>query len=161
MTSADFSSCNPYRSRAPRVRTYSFPQYPLDLPHGYLVVSHPLDVSMLCYLIRPASPQYPVPVRWNRGLQSRFLQCMPHGKPPCDLLTLRDSQSRESGLPPHVRDLHPLEYYGILHTRCPCRAHTMYIKNRRNSCKIMAFSSYQTLCLTERFVLRNRLLFIY
>jgi hypothetical protein len=38
---------------------------------------------------------------------------------------------------------------------------TMYIKNRRNSNKFMAFGSYQTLCLTESFVLRNRLLFIY
>ncbi len=38
---------------------------------------------------------------------------------------------------------------------------TMYIKNRRNSGKNKAFGSYQTLCLTEYFVLRNRLLFIY
>ena len=37
----------------------------------------------------------------------------------------------------------------------------MYIKNRRNSSKIKAFASYQNLCLTESFVLRNRLLFIY
>ena len=37
----------------------------------------------------------------------------------------------------------------------------MYIKNRRNSNKIKAFSSYQTLCLTESLVLRNRLLCIY
>ena len=36
---------------------------------------------------------------------------------------------------------------------------TMYIKNRRNSNKTKAFGSYQTLCLTESFVLRNRLLF--
>jgi len=38
---------------------------------------------------------------------------------------------------------------------------TMYIKNRRNSSKIKAFGSYQTLCLTESLGLRNRLLFIY
>ena len=38
---------------------------------------------------------------------------------------------------------------------------TMYIKNRRNSAKIKAFGSYQTLCITERSVLRNRLLLIY
>jgi len=38
---------------------------------------------------------------------------------------------------------------------------TMYIKNRRISAKLKAFGSYQTLCLTESFVLRNRLLFIY
>jgi hypothetical protein len=37
---------------------------------------------------------------------------------------------------------------------------TMYIKNRRNSNKFKAFGSYQSLCLTESFVLRNRLLFI-
>ena len=37
----------------------------------------------------------------------------------------------------------------------------MYIKNRRNSTELNAFGSYQTLCLTESFVLRNRLLFIY
>jgi len=37
----------------------------------------------------------------------------------------------------------------------------MYIKNRRNSSKFKGFGSYQTLCLTESFVLRSRLLFIY
>ena len=37
----------------------------------------------------------------------------------------------------------------------------MYIKNWRISSKIMALRSYQTLCLTESLVLRNRLLFIY
>ena len=34
----------------------------------------------------------------------------------------------------------------------------MYIKNRRNSNKIKAFGSYQSLCLTESFVLRKPLL---
>jgi len=37
----------------------------------------------------------------------------------------------------------------------------MYIKNRRDSNKFKALGSYQTLYLTESFVLRNRLLFIY
>jgi hypothetical protein len=37
----------------------------------------------------------------------------------------------------------------------------MYIKNRRNIGKTKPFASYQTSCLTESFVLRNRLLFIY
>jgi len=37
----------------------------------------------------------------------------------------------------------------------------MYIKNRHNSSKFKALGSYQTLCLTESFVLQNRLLFIY
>ncbi len=56
MASADFSIHNPYGSRAPQVRTYSFTQYPLNLPVKYLMVSHPLDVSMMCYLIRPYQP---------------------------------------------------------------------------------------------------------
>jgi|AntRauTorckE5430_2_1112549.scaffolds.fasta_scaffold03181_8 hypothetical protein len=37
----------------------------------------------------------------------------------------------------------------------------MYIKNRLNISKIKAFGSYQILYLTESFVFRNRLLFIY
>lgn len=37
----------------------------------------------------------------------------------------------------------------------------MTIKNRRNSSKIKGFGSYQTWCLTQSLVLRNRLLFIY
>ncbi len=37
----------------------------------------------------------------------------------------------------------------------------MYIKNRRNSNKIKGFGVYQTWCLPESVVLRNRLLFIY
>jgi hypothetical protein len=36
-----------------------------------------------------------------------------------------------------------------------------YIKNRRNSRKIIAYSSYQTMYLTEILALRNRLLAIY
>jgi len=36
----------------------------------------------------------------------------------------------------------------------------MYIKNRRNSNEIKAFSSYHSLCFNESIVLRNRLLFI-
>ena len=100
MTSADFSSCNTYKSRAPQVRAYSFPQYPLDLPDRCLLISQPLDVSMLCYLIRPERPLYPVPVRWNQGLQSRFLHCMPRGKPACDLLVLRGVTPAHKGLSP-------------------------------------------------------------
>jgi len=100
MTSADFSSCSTYRSRPPQVRAYSFPQYPLDLPDRYLMVSHPWDVSMMCYLIRPVRPQYPVPVRWNRGLQSRFLHSMLHSNRACDLLMLRDTTPAHKGLSP-------------------------------------------------------------
>jgi len=37
----------------------------------------------------------------------------------------------------------------------------MDIKNRRNSAEFNGFSLHKTLCLTESFVLRNRLHFIY
>ena len=37
----------------------------------------------------------------------------------------------------------------------------MYIKNRRNTNKIRAFDSHQTLCLTEKLALHNRQLLIY
>lgn len=37
---------------------------------------------------------------------------------------------------------------------------TTYVKNRQNSSKLKGFSSRQTLCLTESFVLRNRQLLV-
>lgn len=37
----------------------------------------------------------------------------------------------------------------------------MYIKNRQKNTRVQDFGLYQTLCLTESFMLRNRLLFIY
>lgn len=85
------------------------------------MVSHPLDVSMMCYLIRPYWPLYPVPVRWNRALQSCFLQCTPHSEPPCSLLILRGTTPAYKGLG-FLRTL--WNNFGILDTRCPCRAHT-------------------------------------
>ena len=71
MASADFSDSISWSPRSPQVRTSSFPQYPLDLLQRHLMVSHPLDVDMMCCLIRPLQPQYPVPVRWNQGLCQR------------------------------------------------------------------------------------------
>jgi hypothetical protein len=61
MTSAgrrpcDFSVCNSYSQRSPQVRAYSFPQYPLDLLQWHVVVSYPLDISMMCSLIRSLQP---------------------------------------------------------------------------------------------------------
>ena len=50
-----------------------------------------LDFDMMCYLIHSDMPQYAVSVRQYRPLQSRLLQCIPHGKPPCDLLMLSQS----------------------------------------------------------------------
>lgn len=37
----------------------------------------------------------------------------------------------------------------------------MYMKNKRISSKIKDFDSYQSLCLTDSFVPRNRIHFIY
>ena len=93
-----------------RLHKGSFPQYLLDLLHKCLMVSHPLDVSLMCHLIRPEQPLYPVPVQpalnliggWNQGLQSRFLHSLPHGKRACDLLMLRITN-------PRTRVFHPLE----------------------------------------------------
>jgi len=59
---------------------------------------------------------YPVPVRWNRVLQSRFLQSIPYGIQPCDLLMLQGTTPAHEGLTPSG-------IIGILDTRCPCWAH--------------------------------------
>ena len=95
---------------------------------------------MMCYLIRSIQPQYPVPVRWNRDLQSRFLQCMSHNKPPCDLLMLRDTTPAHKGLSPS----------GIILVsfipRCPCWAHTVASTNAPN-CLFAGFSANFTMNL--------------
>ena len=57
---------------------------------------------MMCLLTQNRYASYTVSVRQYRILQSRFLQCMPHDKPPCDLLILRATN-------PRIRDFHPLE----------------------------------------------------
>ena len=43
---------------------------------------------------------YTVSVRQYRILQSRFLQCILHSKPPCDLLIFRSTTSAYKGLTP-------------------------------------------------------------
>ena len=59
-----------------------------------------LDFDVLCHLIHSFMPRYAVPVRQYRPLQSRLLQCIPHGKPPCDLLMLPDVIGRIRDSPP-------------------------------------------------------------
>ena len=59
-----------------------------------------LDFDVLCHLIHSFMPRYAVPVRQYRPLQSRLLQCTPHGKPPCDLLMLPDVIGRIRDSPP-------------------------------------------------------------
>ena len=48
---------------------------------------------------------YTVPVRQYRILQSRFLQCILHSKPPCDLLILPDPTPACKGLPAFGRQV--------------------------------------------------------
>src|SRR5690554_5664967 len=88
----------------PQVRASSFPQ---SLPH--LLDKHtPLRAfgrynDVLAYPTYQAS--YAIPVRQYRVLPVGFLQCIPHGKPPCHLLTVRGVTPVRKGLP--VRPLQP------------------------------------------------------
>ncbi len=84
---------------------------------------------------------YTLSVRQYRTLQSRCLQCIPHGKPPCDLLMLQGVTLAHKGLTPSGK-IHPILRFlenkfvflnflmrfgqGVL---CSCRAHTSYIKH--------------------------------
>jgi hypothetical protein len=129
--------------------------------------------DVLAYPLLIAS--YIVPVRQYRILPFGFLHCIPRGKPACHLLMLLGTTPAHKGLAPFgTNTVHNL--FGIpkinLHfsnlfrtsscVHChPCRAHTLYIKNRRDSSKFKGCSSFQPLSHLENEVLRNRLLFIY
>src|SRR5690606_20120012 len=86
----------------PQVRASSFPQ---SLPH--LLDKHsPLRAfgrynDVLAYPTYQAS--YAIPVRQYRVLPVGFLQCIPHGKPPCHLLTVRGVTPVRKGLPVRPR----------------------------------------------------------
>ena len=58
---------------------------------------------------------YTVSVRQYRILQSRFLQCILHSKPPCDLLIFRSTTSAYKGLTPSGK-IHLL--FGCLKNIC-------------------------------------------
>ena len=73
--------------RPPLVRAFSFIQ---SLRHLHICPQITiLGVTRVWLLTQNKYASYAVPVRQYRILQSRFLQCIPHGKPPCDLLMLR------------------------------------------------------------------------
>ena len=100
MTSADFLRIETESiPRPPLVRAFSFVQSLRHLHNCSFVFFGRYNE---CLLTRTIMPPYSVSVRQYRILQSRFLQCKPHGKPPCDLLMLRARS-------PRIRDLHPLE----------------------------------------------------
>ena len=63
--------------------------------------------DVLAYPIYHAS--YSVSVRQYRLLPFGFLQCIPHGKPPCHLLMLQDVTPAHKGLTPSGKiELHSL-----------------------------------------------------
>jgi hypothetical protein len=89
MASADFSPSNSWKLSPPPVRAFSFIQSLRHVPVYYYFCHLGRHKNMVAYPNIPAS--YAVSVRQYRILQSRFLQCIPRGKPPCDLLMLRIS----------------------------------------------------------------------
>ena len=142
-------------SGSPWVRHLSFPLCLLHLPDillqhglhkdpdkpGQVVLARPKCLASVC---SSCSSEQGFAV-WLPSAEGLLLPTLP-----------RASMLRCS----HTRDLHPRDNLGIFQP-VPCRAHTMYIKNRRNSTKFKACGSYQTLCSTESLVLLNHLLFIY
>ena len=93
---------------------------------------------MLAYPNSYAS--YTVPVRQYRILQSRFLQCILHSKPPCDLLMLPVVTPAHKGFTPSGK-ITPtsiatdkfvfLSFFSSIEVgvHCSCRAHTSCIRN--------------------------------
>ena len=83
---------------------------------------------------------YTVPVRQYRILQSRFLQCILHSKPPCDLLMLPVVTPAHKGFAPSGK-ITPtsiatdkfvfLSFFSNIEVgvHCSCRAHTNAIAN--------------------------------
>jgi len=112
MTSADFSVIPlvitetspepvPYtkcRDKSIFLRSIAAESIPIMSFVGFVPKPYKLNIGMLAYPICHAS--YPVSVRQYRLLQSRFLQCIPHGKPPCDLLMLQNVTPVHKGLAP-------------------------------------------------------------
>jgi hypothetical protein len=106
---------------------------------------------------------YLVSVRQYRILPFRFLQCIPHGKPPCDLLILQDVTPAYKGFTPSGIEknipvlcfgqinLHFWNFSRALRRVCSssCWAHTMYIKNKRKSSSIKVYSLFKHSCKQE------------
>ena len=152
MASSDFFHSNTWIGRSPLVRACSFGQSLPDL-HG----KHFPDLSGLgdrqAVLSHPiCHASYPVPVRQYQPLQSHFLQRIPCGKPPCDLLTVRDVTPARKGLPPSG-NLPPIVYASIkfvylnflsrlrrVCTTCSCRAHTSRQPSNAGGFRRLAFT---------------------
>lgn len=97
MISADFSYST--KQEISPGKNILFPPMPATSTNKALILrSFGLYKDVLAYPTLIAS--YVVSVRRYRILQSRFLQCLPRGKPPCDLLVLRDVIPAHKGLAP-------------------------------------------------------------
>ena len=92
--------------------------------------------DVLTYPNKHAS--YPVPVRQFRLLPVGLLQCMGHPKPPCHLLMLPGVTPAHKGLTPSG-----LSFIQRTLLNLPFKAHTMCIKNCRDSSKFRVCSSFQ------------------
>ena len=119
----------------------------------------------MCLLTPYIYASYAVSVRQYRILQSRFLQCIPRGKPPCDLLMLRaqlvplsNGNPAHKGFSPSGKKNHP-RTIGIFNkickfdiftdlrwwVHCSCRAHTRAYVHRLADVHFAGFAPAFTL----------------
>jgi len=120
-----------------------------------VLVHFGLHKGVLAYPNNNAS--YPVSVRQYQILQSRFLQCMFHNKPPCDLLMLRDVTPAHKGLSPSgkIRTCSQISSTKIKFVfltfsksfetgaRCLCRAHTRAKSKRADSGNLKCIATHK------------------
>ena len=110
-------SRNKFSWRPPQVMASSFPRSLLNLL--LRLSAWRFWTSQWCAYSSSLTASYSVRVPQYRALQSRFLHCMPHGKPACDLLMVQ-------GLTPAHKGLSPSRLTHIfIWKRCPCWAHTI------------------------------------
>ena len=124
----------------------------------------------MCLLTPYIYASYAVSVRQYRSLPFRFLQCIPHGKPPCDVLTVRDVTPACKGFAPsgnyffssNIVNLYAkICTFGIFTdlrwwVSCSCRAHTSGIFYCRVSAILKGCNSLQTSSWIDSEVLLNR-----
>ena len=102
----------------------------------------------MCLLTLHNDASYTISVRQYRILPCRFLQCIPHGKPPCDVLTVRDVTPACKGFAPsgnYFFSSNIVNLYAKICTfriftdlrwwvSCSCRAHTAVWRNGGVAC---------------------------
>lgn len=123
----------------------------------------------MCLLTPNSHASYAVPVRQYRSLPFRFLLCIPHGKPPCDVLTVRDVTLACKGPAPSGKKITHNRRFSVKTcifeiftdlrwwVRCSCRAHTCAIVNCRCSAgfKVLALIKHCYILTGNRFEFGN------